>query len=286
MNTFSCTINWSSLYENRVIITISILLFLWLTYHFLVRGITPHISRLSARYIWREFVSYSLIALGLILILRLWVDRLEGILTLLSIIAVAATLTLKELILNGACWFVIIWRNLFHLGDRIEIDDQCGDVIDMGLFYFTILEVGNWIDAEQSTGRIIKIPNMLVLTKCLANYSRGLKHIWVEIPVVLTLNGNWECAKDLLIQLAEKYSKKLSKKEEDAINKNNDQIMLFKKLTSTVYTSIKSGYIVLTMRILCEPRQRREIEHSIWEDILRELANHDDIQLASAKDFK
>ena len=125
---------------------------------------------------------------------------------------------------------------------------------------------------------------MLVLSNCLANYSRGLKHIWVEIPVALTLNSNWEFAKNFLVQLAEKHSKKLSEKEKDAINKNNDQIMLFRKLTPTVYTSIKSGSIVLTIRILCEPRRRREVEHSIWENILKELVKCDDIHLASDND--
>ena len=35
-----------------------------------------------------------------------------------------------------------------------------------------------------------------------------------------------------------------------------------------------------TLRYLCEPRQRRVTEQEIWEDILREFAKHDDIELA------
>ena len=49
-----------------------------------------------------------------------------------------------------------------------------GDVIDVRLFQFSIVEVGNWVDADQSTGRIIHVPNSHVLKYATANSHVGL----------------------------------------------------------------------------------------------------------------
>ena len=38
---------------------------------------------------------------------------------------------------------------------RIQIGDHAGDVIDVRIFQFTIVEIGNWVDADQSTDRTV-----------------------------------------------------------------------------------------------------------------------------------
>src|SRR3989442_7605528 len=90
--------------------------------------------------------------------------------------------TLFRSLVNLAGWVFIIWRSPFALGDRIQIGQHAGDVIDVRLFQFTLNEIGNWVQADQSTGRIIHIPNGKVLTEVIANYSEGVQYIWHEIP--------------------------------------------------------------------------------------------------------
>ena len=77
----------------------------------------------------------------------------------------------------------IIWRHPFRVGDRIQVGDQAGDVIDLRIFQFSLMEIGNWVAADQSTGRIIHVPNGIVFTHPLANYSLGFDYIWNEIPI-------------------------------------------------------------------------------------------------------
>ena len=75
---------------------------------------------------------------------------------------------------NFAGWIYLLWQAPFKIGDRIQIQDHQGDVIDIGVFKFTLLEIGNWVDANQSTGRMIRIPNADVFNQPIANYSKGL----------------------------------------------------------------------------------------------------------------
>src|SRR6266446_8071652 len=81
------------------------------------------------------------------------------------------------------CALPIFWRRPFDVGDRVEIAKHKGDVIDVHLFQFTLNEIGGWVDADQSTGRIVHIPNQQVFTEALANYDKGFKYVWNEVPV-------------------------------------------------------------------------------------------------------
>ncbi|MFZ0483677.1 MAG: mechanosensitive ion channel domain-containing protein [Desulfobacterales bacterium] len=99
-------------------------------------------------------------------------------------------------------WFFIMSRKPFKVGDRIEIDQITGDVIDIRIFQFSVVEVGNWIDADQSTGRIVQVPNSKVLREALANYQIGFEYIWHEIPVLITFESDWKKAKGLLQKIA------------------------------------------------------------------------------------
>ncbi len=156
-----------------------------------------------------------------------------------------------------------------------------GDVIDIRLFQFSINEIGNWVDADQSTGRIIHIPNGIVFTEPQANYTAGFKYIWHEIAVLITFESNWKKAKQVLADIVNHHGILLSTEAEKQIKEAAKKFLIFyTKLTPIVYTSVKDSGVMLTMRYMCDPRERRSIEEKIWEDILNKLAECDDIDFA------
>ncbi|RKY95964.1 MAG: mechanosensitive ion channel family protein, partial [Candidatus Hydrothermota bacterium] len=156
-----------------------------------------------------------------------------------------------------------------------------GDVIDIRIFEFSILEIGNWVNADQSTGRVIHVPNGLVMKQTLANYSQGLQYIWNEVPVLITFESDWKKAKEILFRIAEKHALHLSKAAEKRLKEAARKYMIYyTKLTPTVYTSVEDSGVLLTLRYLCEPRKRRDTEQAIWEDVLTEFSKCDDIDFA------
>ena len=222
--------------------------------------------------------------MGLMLLGHIWIEGIKSILTFLALISAGLTIVLKEIILNLASWIIILWRRLFNVGDRIQIGDYIGDVIELGLFYFTLIEVGRWVYADQSTGRIVKVPNGLVLTQPVANYNKGIPYIWDEIRVPLSAESNWKKAKDILKGIVNIHVENLSGLAEKFLKETDKEIIIYKKLTPTVYTTFKEGCIMLTVRYLCEPRNRRDTEHVIWENILEEFSKYNDINLMYYKE--
>jgi len=88
-------------------------------------------------------------------------------------------------------------------GDRIEIAGQKGDVIDQRLFQFTLNEIGAWGGRRSehrphhSTSRTRRF-----FTDPVANYDKGFKYIWNEVPVVVTYESNWQEAREVLTAIA------------------------------------------------------------------------------------
>jgi small-conductance mechanosensitive channel len=174
-----------------------------------------------------------------------------------------------------------VGRRPFDVGDRIEIAGHKGDVIDQRLFQFTLNEIGVWVDADQSTGRIIHIPNGRIFTDPVANYDKGFKYIWNEVPVVVTFESNWKKAKEILTAIAFKHAEHLTAEaERDLLTASRQYFINYKKLTPIVYTSAVDSGVRLTMRYLIEPRRRRGTVSAIWEEILTEFAKSSDIDLA------
>jgi small-conductance mechanosensitive channel len=206
---------------------------------------------------------------------------MQALATFFGLLSAGLAIALKDPIADLAAWGYIMWRRPFEVGERIQIGAHAGDVIDLRLFQFTLNEIGNWVDADQSTGRIIHIPNGRVFTEPVANYDKGFKYIWNEVPVVVTFESDWRKAKEILIRIAQKHAEHLTATaEQDLLAASRQYLINYTKLTPIVYTKGVASGVQLTIRYLIEPRRRRGTEHAIWEDILTEFALHADVDLA------
>ncbi len=232
-------------------------------------------------YFWNKAVSYGVAFLTVFIVGGMWLYGVQNVATFLGLLSAGLAFALREPIINLAGWLFILIRQPLSLGDRIEIDSIKGDVIDMGPFFFSVLEVGNWIAGEQSTGRIIHIPNVKILTFPIANYTQQFPYIWDEISVMITFESNWEKAKQLLEQILEAATVTFTGPEEKELRETATRYYIkLGKLTPVVYTSVADSGVLLTMRYLTPVRQRRSREQLIWEEVLRAFAKEDDIDLA------
>jgi len=236
---------------------------------------------IRVRYRWRKTTLYVGIVLFGFALWRVWLDNVVNIATYLGLLSAGLAIALKEPIENMAGWAFILLKRPFDVGDRIQIGESKGDVIDQGVFCFTLMEVGEWVDAEQSTGRVLHVPNGNVFNEPVANYCAGFEYIWDELPVLVTFESDWKKAENILFEIVERHGAELSDKAAEKIRRAARKYMIFyQKLTPTVYTSVKDSGVLLTMRFLCEPRQRRSVEQDIWRDVLEAFDREKDIELA------
>lgn len=254
---------------------------IWLLRWIILKIVSKRIADSISLYRWRKTTGFVMLAVGIIMVGRVWFVGVQSVTTFLGLLAAGLTVALKDPIINFVGWSFILGRRLFKVGDRIQIGDSSGDVIDINLFYFTILEIGNWVHADQSTGRMIQVPNGNIFNKKLANYTKGFKFIWNEIPVTVTFESNWEKAKTILQNIINKHAGQVGKKAGKEIKQASKEfLILYSYLTPAVYVSVVDFGVSLTMRYLCHPKLRRNTTQTIWEDVLKEFAQCSDIDFA------
>jgi len=239
------------------------------------------ISDIKIRYQWQKISLYIAVFLIILFLINTWLNIFGSVATFLGLISAGIAIALKDPLVNMVAWLFILIRQPFKVGDRIQIGEIAGDVIDIRLFQFSVNEIGNWVDADQSTGRIIHIPNGKVFTEPQSNYTAGFQYIWHEIPVLITFESNWKKAKQILTDVVNHHGVSLSQEAEKQIKEAAKRFLIFyNKLTPIVYTSVKDSGVLLTLRYMCNPRERRSIEEKIWEDILHKFSECDDIDFA------
>lgn len=265
----------------RLAATLLVVLGLWLVRRLTLRLVWRRVEDVRVRYRWQKTSAYVVFPIGILVVGRIWFAGFGSIATYLGLVSAGVAIALKDLLVNLAGWVFILWRRPFEVGDRIQIGNEAGDVIDIRLFQFTLLEIGNWVAADQSTGRVLHVPNGRVLTDVTANYSKGFQYIWNELPVLVTFESNWERAKDILTGIARKHAEHLSAAAEQQIKAISSRFLIFyTTLTPAVYTTVADSGVLLTIRYLCKPRERRASTQAMWEAILRAFGAADDIDFA------
>ena len=265
----------------KIVVSLIILAVLFTLRKILLSLITKNLKDPKNIYYSRRVIGYSHGFLLIILLGSVWITGFGSIGTYIGLTSAGLAIALHETLANIAGWFFILSKKPFVIGDRVQIGDTKGDVIDIRLFQFTLAEVGNWVDAEQSTGRVVHIPNSQVIKEKTANYHSGFRYIWNEVPVLVTFESDWRKTRKILEDIAREKIGHSSDAAEREVHRAASQYMVyFNKLTPAVYLSAKDSGVLFTIRYIVDPRQRRGTEQILWEAILGEFEKHPDIDLA------
>jgi len=211
----------------------------------------------------------------------IWFDAFSNVATYLAVVSAGLAIALADVLKNMAGWGYLVVRRPFRVGDRIEIGGTKGDVLDIRLFRFTVAEVGNWVDAEQATGRLVHIPNGTLFNDQVANYTEGFEFIWHEIPVLVTFESDWKRGEEVLTAIVRDVAPDIEARAGARIREaaRSYQIKLG-VLTPIVYLTVKESGIMLTVRFLTDVRTRRAVEQRIWRRVLETFANEPNLELA------
>ena len=267
--------------QAKIIATLMAIFFIIIMRRAVMGFFVLRLEDMKLRYNWSRVVSYTSVGFGIIIVGQIWLDGIGSIVTYLGLLSAGIAIALKDPITNITGWLFILWNRPLETGDRIQLGNHSGDVIDINFFNFTVMEIGNWVDADQNTGRIIHIPNGKIFIETLANYGKGFEYIFNEIPVLITFESEWEKAKKILEKIAKDFGAHPTRAAEIEIKKASQKFLIQKqKLDPVVYTKVADSGVLLTVRYLCAPKNRRDTEQEIWEEILKEFDLEPKIELA------
>jgi len=267
--------------EAKAIVSMMVIVAYMLVRWLVLRIVHRQVKDEEVWYRTRKIVTYVAFFLIVVTLVRIWVVPFGDLATYLGLVSAGVAVALADVLKNMVGWGYILSRRPFRVGDRIETQDFSGDVIDIRLFRFTILEIGNWVQADHSTGRIVHIPNQVVFTAPIANYTEGFEFIWHEIPILVTFESDWKKAETIIRDVIGKAAPDVTGTALTELRKTAQAYRIkYGHMTPTVYVSVEDSGIQLTARMLVPVRSRRDINQKVWRGVLDAFAAEHAIDLA------
>ncbi|RKU07041.1 hypothetical protein C6502_17340 [Candidatus Poribacteria bacterium] len=114
--------------------------------------------------------------------------------------------SLQQPVTGVAAWLMLILKRPFRIGQRVIIAGIKGDVVDITLTHVILDQVGGTIVGEERSGRSILIPNAILFTQTITNYTFEVEYILSEVPVRITFQSDWEEAEKILVGAAKQVT--------------------------------------------------------------------------------
>lgn len=266
--------------QAQLVITAAVIVALFFVRAVVVAVVHRRIDDTAVWYRTRKTLTYVTTLVGLVAVALIWFEG-TGFVTYIGILSAALAIALSDVVKNFAGWLYIVLRRPFRLGDRIEIAGQRGDVIDIRVFRFTLMEAGGRV--RQITGSMLHMPNGLIFTQPLTNYTEGFAYIWHEIPVLVTFESDWEAAEKIVLEAVQEASAAIS--PEQVARELRQTAVEYRfhiaDLSPTAIVTVEDSGVLITGRLLVAARGgRRAAEQQVWRKVLKEFALRPDIDLA------
>lgn len=252
-------------------------------FHMLEQTLPRRFGRADARYKVRKFIVFSGYLLILFFLAILFEDRLGRLSFAVGVAGAGVAVALQDVLASIAGAFSIGFSKLYKVGDRVQIGETRGDVIDIGLLRTTLLETGNWVSRDLYNGRIVRIPNSTVLKGSVFNYSQGFQFIWDEIKVLLTTTSDCQLAREMLLRVAkEAIGEYLVEAQASWKTISDNYRSANPRLDPTVALVVNGGSLEFTVSYVVDYTKRVAMQDQLFTRIVEEIVNSEGrIQWAS-----
>lgn len=276
---------WRSLYltdlTQQLVVFVVLALVLYLLARVARQIVSQQVPDVNRRHRLRKWIGYAYGVLLALFAVALFADALAGFGTLVAVVLAGIAIALQDVLKSIVGWLYISGRTGVRVGSRIEVDGVVGDVIDIGFFKTTLLEIGNLVYGRQSTGRLVTVPNSKMLAGNVFLSTTENPFVWQEIRLVVTFESDWERAATILREIADEIHAEIAPELERGF-RDLERRYAFKygTLTPIVYTSIVEDGVALDLRFLIPVRRRRGSVDRVSRRILHAFAAEPQIRFA------
>ncbi|MFT6923489.1 MAG: small-conductance mechanosensitive channel [Crocinitomicaceae bacterium] len=236
------------------------------------RFLTRKIPTSSTRYKSQKGIQ----AIGYVLMVFLTVSFFTGSIkdfTLaIGLLSAGIAFALQELVLSVAGSIYIFTNKVYKPGDRIEINGIKGDVIDIDTVYTTMMEIGEWVDSENYSGRIVKVSNAFVFKSAVYNYSQDFPFVWDEINIPIHYESNIDDAlmitKSVALEVLNEFTESSKLTWKNIVKKYYIEDA---QLDPSVTVKITDNWAQINLRYIVDYKERRITKHKLHSLILEQF---------------
>lgn len=184
-----------------ILLSIAVFLMFYLTAKlkkWLVYKVLEHSKiDLGVRIAVGTIIRYGVLVLGFIIIMQTAGIDLSALTILAGALGVGIGFGLQNITNNFVSGIIILFERPIKVGDRIEIGDVYGDVVNISMRSTTVITNDNIA---------IIVPNSDFISSRVINWSYNDKNVRFNIPVGVSYNEDPEKIKKILLEIAEVHN--------------------------------------------------------------------------------
>jgi small-conductance mechanosensitive channel len=163
------------------------------------RAVLRYVQDSRRRY---QFLLLRRIALWCLVILIVgfaFASELGSIVTFAGLITAGLAVAMQSVLVSIVGYFFLIGKYGIRVGDRVQIGDVTGEVIDLGLVRLHLMELGGH-GSLGPTGRVVAYANSIVfqVSSGLFKQIHGVNFVWREITLSLPVGADYATTKKKL----------------------------------------------------------------------------------------
>lgn len=267
----------------NIIIFVLVAVVLLILRRFLMNRMYNRLKNTSNWYVTRKVAKWINNLMLAILFLYIFGSNLTGFTIAIGLAGAGVTYALREVIVSFAGWFAILFGDFFNTGDRVLLGSTKGDVIDIGVLRTTLMEMQEWVDGDQYTGRIVRVANSSIFTAPVYNYTADFQFLWDEIHIPLRFSSDIEYGRAMLLEVADEV---IGRYHEQSEREWTDMKRRFRienaSLKPQVFVSFDDNWVKVSLRYVVGTRERRKVRDELFRTISERIkASDNKLQLAS-----
>ncbi len=250
---------------------------------FIRKRVARRVEEKNKRYLIAKFVTAGIYTVATLWVLSKLLSDHPNALASLAIVGAGIAVALQDIVKDFMGWIIILQRRLYRLGNRVAIGQYTGDVVDIGPLRTTLLEisVGGTFNAHERTGKILTLPNSLVLREPVLNYNTTSDFMSVEVQVTITYASNWRKAEQILKDVLLKQTSQFS---ELARAQQRRRTALFFTMWEVgepeIHTDLASNGVLFTLKFIVPIGKRRGVVTNLSREILEQFNADREVELA------
>ncbi|MFV2022142.1 mechanosensitive ion channel domain-containing protein [Micromonospora sp. LOL_023] len=237
------------------------------------RLLTIRVQDTHNRYFLRKAVHYLAVVVLLVALAVLWRPFAGRLGLVVGLLAAGLALAMQEVIGAFAGWISILTGGQYRVGDRIQMCDVRGDVLDITPLRTRILESGSavdpdaWIRGRQYTGRVVSLSNRFVLTTPVYNSSTIIDHLWEELTLPIGYQHDWHLAERIMREEAESIS--ATSQAQQAIAQMRHRYPVSEaEVDPRVFVKATPHCVELSARFVVPVRSARQVRDQVTRRVL------------------
>jgi len=233
-----------------------------------------------------QFLLLRKFALGfmvVIIIAMTLAGRLSSVATFAGLLTAGVALALQNVIVAIVGYFFLIGKFGIRIGDRVQAAGTTGEVIDVGLVRFHLIELGK---GGTPTGRVVAFSNSIVFQPGAGLFKEipGTSFAWHEVTTTVPRQADFTLVREKLLEAVEKV---LRDYHDDIVRQYQQMektgILLPENgLRPRFDLHVTSAAVEVTIRYPVDLLHSAEIDARVSQELIRTIERESQLKAAEA----